>query len=218
MRTQRNRFAVLKTDHKAISAEIEKYLHIALAPPDGARHNSATEPVPVQTTSSATAPAPARSAEATSDNSVPQPSPSPALSAATNGASVSPPPAPIRPAFALVDLVSENSPAAAAGLLVNDRIVSFGAVSLRSFATPQLAMAALPGLLREHENQSVDVIVQRAEGGSRQEMTLGLTPRQWSGPGLLGCHVLPLAVSQVDAIYQPEVITAVMNHAGQNRV
>lgn len=127
------------------------------------------------------------------------------------------PPPPTRQAFALLDELTPGSPAAEAGLHVGDRVVSFGAVSLRAFATPQLAMAALPGLLREHCGQRVDVVVVRGEGRERRVVTLALTPRQWNGPGLLGCHVVPVDVPQVDARFAPEVATAVLEHSAASR-
>lgn len=119
------------------------------------------------------------------------------------------PPRDTRVPFALVDSVAPQSPSANAGLQVNDRIVAIGAISLRAFATPADAMSALPGLLNSHENVSVDVIVQR-EGG--ETLTLRLIPKRWSGRGLLGCHVVPLEVSQVDSIYAPDVATIAASH------
>lgn len=202
IRTQRNRFAKLKTDHKEISAEIEKYLHIALAPPSDAnqRVELADPPLSTGASTSTSAQQPYLSFDS-------------ALITNANGIPDRPQEQPRRPSFALVDIVSEHSPAASAGLQVNDRVVAFGAVSLGAFPCPQTAMAALPGLLREHENQSVDVIVERGEGDGLTVLTLSLTPRRWSGSGLLGCHVVPVEVTQVDDRYQPEVATAVMNHS-----
>lgn len=201
IRTQRSRLAKLKTDYQQISAELEKYLHIALAPPPDADQNSQPADPPLSTGASTSASAQPFNAPTTS---------APALSADDP---VNSPEVPRRPAFALVDLVSESSPAASAGLQVNDRIVAFGAVSLGPFPTAHTTMAALPGLLREHENQTLDVIVERGEGDNPAVLTLYLTPRKWSGSGLLGCHVVPLEISQVDDKYQPGVATAVMNHS-----
>lgn len=207
VRTQRNRYAILRTDHQKILAEIEKYLHLALAPPANRGEEagsseaaptgpSATEALTAQPETAAAASAPA----------------------AENGPTNSTHVVPRRPAFALVDIVTENSPAATAGLLVNDKIVSFGAVSLRSFASPELAMGGLPGLLREHENQPLDVIIERGDGENPQIMTLSLTPKRWSGVGLLGCHVVPLEISQIDSRYAPEVATAFMQHSRPGHV
>jgi 26S proteasome non-ATPase regulatory subunit 9 len=53
----------------------------------------------------------------------------------------------VRPAFALVDVVEENSPASEAGLQVNDRVVLFGSVTA-SIHQPLLQLA---GVLRNNE-------------------------------------------------------------------
>jgi 26S proteasome regulatory subunit N4 len=121
--------------------------------------------------------------------------------------------------FAVVDAITPGSPAAAAGLAVGDRIVSFGdlratgldgaegrAVS-GSAAAAALAAAAAPSvvfprlqdigaLVQRSEGVAVAVTVLRmgggggeGEGGSLIHLTL--TPCRWSGPGLLGCHIMP---------------------------
>eukprot|EP00177_Eucheuma_denticulatum_P004379 GFKZ01007951.1.p1 GENE.GFKZ01007951.1~~GFKZ01007951.1.p1 ORF type:complete len:266 (+),score=32.44 GFKZ01007951.1:156-953(+) len=194
IRTQRQRFARLKTDHKLLSEEIEKNLHIALAPP--------SEPTSAAPTTPAVHSSPTRPASAPSTQ---PPATAPPTS---NGVQSAPSQGAVsqrRPPFALVDIVAPESPAYTAGLKVGDRIVAVGAVSLRAFPTPRETMAALPGLLSQHVNQSVDVIVER-EGG--QVVTLALVPKRWSGTGVLGCHVVPLEVSQEDAVYRPDVATA----------
>lgn len=210
VRTQRNRYAVLRTDLEKITTEIEKYLHLALAPPpENAQESGSSDATP------GSAPAETPTMEPTEQ---PVSDSKSVEEASSNGPANDEAPASRRPAFALVDIVSENSPAAAAGLLVNDKIVSFGAISLRSFSTPQLAMQALPGLLRAHENQVLDVIVERGENPSPENITLNLTPRRWSGAGLLGCHVMPLQVNQVDSTYAPDVASAFMHHTRPGHV
>lgn len=208
VRNQRNRYATLRTDHEKITTEMEKYLYIALAPPAGDVEESVrSEPSSTGTSTTGSthrSDAATAGSSAAPSNSVPAP--------------IAEPPAPLRLAFALIDIVSEESPASSAGLLVNDKIVSFGAISLRTFPTPGHAMQALPGLLREHENRAVDVVIQRVEDGNVVTMTLSLSPRKWSGSGLLGCHVIPIEVNQVDERYAPNVATAVMSHTRPDRV
>ena len=86
--------------------------------------------------------------------------------------------------FAIVDDVSPQSPAKNAGLKVGDKIVAFGSVTHVNHE--QLANVAKE--LRAHVNQTVQLQVQRADA----VITLQLTPQQWAGRGLLGCHILPL--------------------------
>lgn len=204
VRTQRQRFAVLKTDHKTVSDEIEKLLHIALARPDGEAEIE---------TNGASASEPAITYELPPEiPAEPQPEVAPPSTTA-------PPQEPRRLPFAVVDIVSPNSPAALADLRVGDEIVSFGDVSLRGYDTPQLTMAALPALLQRHEGQPLTVQVQRSGGNAPSGLVpLSLTPARWSGRGLLGCHIIPAVVSQVDQRYSPEVATAVARRAGSSNI
>jgi 26S proteasome non-ATPase regulatory subunit 9 len=118
--------------------------------------------------------------------------------------------------FAVVDAITPGSPAAAAGLAVGDRIVSFGdlrATGLEgaevsgSAAAAALAAAAGPSvvfprlqdigaLVQRSEGVAVAVTVLRMGGGGEEGeggslIQLTLTPCRWSGPGLLGCHIMP---------------------------
>lgn len=221
VRQQRNRFAVLKTEHNAISSEIEKLIHIALAPStngsslstnqeyqasaDSERISLEAGTVQRDGESSTTAGA---SSETT--NIVQEPS-------VMESAHGNLPNQDVRQPFAKVDMVSQSSPSAHAGLLVGDHIISFGAVSLRTSSTPALALSLLPGLLREHENRKVDVIVRRGQESNSSIVPLSLTPRRWAGEGLLGCHVVPLEVNQIDPRYAPDVATAAAIHSGTIR-
>lgn len=103
--------------------------------------------------------------------------------------------------FALVDAVSPGSPASEACIAEGDRILVFGHLRGRQAgatgdagaagddggAAPTLADVA--AVVRSHEGSPVPVVVRRAGGG---EVALTLTPKTWAGPGLLGCHVMPL--------------------------
>ena len=51
------------------------------------------------------------------------------------------------------------------------------------------ALAAVAGVLQQHEGQSVEALVLRAG----QQVTLQLVPQRWEGRGLLGCHLRPLS-------------------------
>lgn len=219
VRQQRHRLAVLKNDHSNIMSQLQSLMHVALAPPKHPNHvqtpvKSDVGRMTTSTSSSGTTHA-ANSGndlnlsqnneiaqpDASQSQSQPQPQPQPQTTVRDN-----------RVPFALVDSVAPESPSAEAGLQVNDRIVAFGAISLRSFSTPADAMAALPGLLSSHENIPIDVIVHR-EGSSTGSFTLRLTPKRWSGRGMLGCHVVPTEASQVDNIYAPDVATMTASRA-----
>lgn len=213
VRQQRHRLAVLKNDHSNIMSQLQSLMHVALAPPKHPNHVQApvkndVDRIPTPTSSSGTThatnsgndPTPSQNDQSPQPDAVSHSQPQPQTTIRDN-----------RVPFALVDSVAPESPSADAGLQVNDRIVAFGAISLRSFSTPADAMAALPGLLSSHENISIDVIVHR-EGITTGSLTLRLTPKRWSGRGMLGCHVVPTEASQVDSIYAPDVATMTASH------
>ncbi|KAI0081539.1 hypothetical protein K474DRAFT_1635344 [Panus rudis PR-1116 ss-1] len=77
--------------------------------------------------------------------------------------------------FARVDGVAPNSPAAAAGLLREDLILSFGTLTKSSF--PASSLQPLADFVGRREN----VLLRASE-----EVNLTLTPRRWGGRGLLG--------------------------------
>ena len=85
--------------------------------------------------------------------------------------------------FAIVDDVLASSPTEEAGLRVGDQIVSFGDIGgARSFGGNLMEIVEHARL---HENSKVPVDIIRA--GER--LNIGLIPKQWSGNGLLGCHM-----------------------------
>ncbi|MQL90275.1 hypothetical protein Taro_022867 [Colocasia esculenta] len=81
--------------------------------------------------------------------------------------------------FAMVDEITEESPAAEDGLQLGDLIVKFGSVVIGGELLPRLASEAQ---LNNGKPVSVTVIRQGSP------MSLIVTPRQWHGRGLLGCH------------------------------
>ncbi|XP_032832519.1 26S proteasome non-ATPase regulatory subunit 9 isoform X1 [Petromyzon marinus] len=88
-------------------------------------------------------------------------------------------------AFARVDTVSPGSPASMAGLLQGDEVVTFGSVTPQNFQNLQ----NIATVVQHSERKPLRVSVLR--GGSL--VTLTLTPQRWSGRGLLGCNILPMA-------------------------
>ncbi|KAK4181635.1 putative 26S proteasome non-ATPase regulatory subunit 9 [Triangularia setosa] len=97
------------------------------------------------------------------------------------------------PAFAKVNTVVENSPAATAGLKPGDLIRNFGYVNGENHDGLRKVVECVQG----NEGQNILVKVSRTSGGGGhpQELRLTLIPRRdWGGRGLLGCHILPLQV------------------------
>ncbi|KAL7193445.1 hypothetical protein ACSBR2_025122 [Camellia fascicularis] len=81
--------------------------------------------------------------------------------------------------FALVDEISEASPAAEDGLQLGDQIVKFGNVESGDDLLPKLASEAL-----SNQDREIPLVVLR-QGAF---INLTVTPRAWQGRGLLGCH------------------------------
>ena len=88
-------------------------------------------------------------------------------------------------AFAEIDEVFADSPAAAAGLLVGDVMIRFGRVTGQ---TPNF-MQAVAAALAAGEGTEIEAVVLRQGVG---EVKVQLVPQQWAGRGLLGCHLQPL--------------------------
>jgi len=85
--------------------------------------------------------------------------------------------------FYLVDQVSDDSPASAAGLRLGDKVVQFGSVTKANEQKDSIV-----GVVKSSVGQPIRVVVNR--GSSIVE--LRLVPQEWSGRGLLGCHLSPM--------------------------
>ena len=93
-----------------------------------------------------------------------------------------------RTAFAIVNSVAEGSPSNAAKLREGDLVVRVGEID----ASNHRELKAVGDLIRRKVGKAVPVEVLRRNGeGSHDIVRLSLTPARWSGPGLLGCHILP---------------------------
>ena len=122
-----------------------------------------------------------------------------------------------------VRMVLPDSPAAAAGLMERDEIVAFGDITCSSVQTAlreanasrsgdepttfaKIAMQMVSNLVRSHVNRPIALQVLRPEENLANApafvtpqhnddgtLTLSLTPQTWSGRGLLGCEVVPIA-------------------------
>lgn len=88
--------------------------------------------------------------------------------------------------FLRVDIVSGQSPAEASGLHVGDLVCRIGTIRKENFRTMQDVAA----LVNNSENRSITLLVQRAN--TKEQQTITLIPKKWSGNGLLGCKLTPL--------------------------
>ncbi|XP_039262779.2 26S proteasome non-ATPase regulatory subunit 9-like [Styela clava] len=87
-------------------------------------------------------------------------------------------------AFASINLVSSGSPADFAGLRVGDELIQFGSVNETNFQNLQ----SIATVVQHSEGKNVEVKIKR-EGNIQRLM---LTPKKWSGRGLLGCNIVPI--------------------------
>ncbi|XP_043482949.1 26S proteasome non-ATPase regulatory subunit 9 [Leptopilina heterotoma] len=86
--------------------------------------------------------------------------------------------------FLRVNLVTPGSPAELAGIQVEDLIMEFGSINIKNFKS----LKDVGSLVESSINKNVIVRVKR----NANTIVLSLTPRPWSGKGLLGCNVIPL--------------------------
>ncbi|XP_071958063.1 26S proteasome non-ATPase regulatory subunit 9-like [Antedon mediterranea] len=86
--------------------------------------------------------------------------------------------------FAKIDLVSAGSPAEQGDFKVGDEVVSFGSVHKDNFKNIQ----AIGSIVQNSQGKPIRVVVLR----NSKKTVLSLTPKKWSGRGLLGCNIVPM--------------------------
>jgi 26S proteasome regulatory subunit N4 len=86
--------------------------------------------------------------------------------------------------IATIDEILPESPSAEAGLVDGDMLLSMGNIDYK-VSNP---MSAIPKLVFDNANSAIPLVIRRGE----EVIELSLTPHQWSGRGLLGCHLSPV--------------------------
>lgn len=163
VRSERRRLAELRNDHKEITEKINENIQLL--------HSARLLPVPTSAKDSGDAggsnsqnPSILSTVQsASSNNSVPRNSPDVI----------------IRRPFAVIDEITDASPAAEDGLQLGDQVLKFGTVEAGDNLLERLAAEG-----RTNQGNAVPVVIMR-QGGL---INLTVTPRQWQGRGLLGCH------------------------------
>lgn len=170
VRSKRHRLACIDTDYELLMKRIEelvKRIH------EEARAAASVRPPSVATSttqpSTAAAPAAVVGMEVEKEGA--------AAAAEAEAAGLAP--------FALIDQVFQQSPAAEAGVKEGDLLLKFGSVDHGNHD----GFRAVVGVVNDSVGRAVRVLVRRKEGA----VALMLTPHTWSGRGLLGCHLSPLA-------------------------
>ncbi|CAH9087591.1 unnamed protein product [Cuscuta europaea] len=153
VRADRHRLAELRNDHKDLTEKMEKYIQVL--------HSSRLSSTPSTTQDSGSNVTP---------NFIGTTSTS--ISAMDVDMVVSRP-------FALIDEITEASPAAEDGLQLGDQVVKFGNVENGDNLLQRLAAES-----QKNQGRAITVVVLR-QGLS---VNLSVMPRPWLGRGLLGCH------------------------------
>jgi 26S proteasome non-ATPase regulatory subunit 9 len=90
--------------------------------------------------------------------------------------------------FLRIDLVLDDTPAQNAGLSNGDQILLFGTIDEEEFR--QIGLSGLVQFVTKNKNVQLPVIFLSHSNFAVQKTNL--TPREWSGQGLLGCKVIPM--------------------------
>ncbi|CAH9080137.1 unnamed protein product [Cuscuta epithymum] len=154
VRADRHRLAELRNDHKDLTSKMDKYIQVL--------HSSRLPSIPSTTQDSGSNVTPSNFIGTTTTS----------ISAMDVDMVVSRP-------FALIDEITEASPAAEDGLQLGDQVVKFGNVEYGDNLSQRLAAES-----QKNQGRTITVVVLR-QGLS---VNLSVTPRPWLGRGLLGCH------------------------------
>ncbi|KAI5785929.1 26S proteasome non-ATPase-like protein regulatory subunit 9 [Geopyxis carbonaria] len=94
-----------------------------------------------------------------------------------------------QPPFAKIKTVSPNSPAELSGMQVGDYIKQFGTIN----ALNHQNLSKLAEIVSSNKDKPISVLLSRKQSGIEIEKLISLIPKTgWGGPGLLGCHIIPL--------------------------
>lgn len=96
---------------------------------------------------------------------------------------------PLPKPFAIIDAVSQYSPAAEAGIQIGDQLCQFGDQLPAPDASGATLLQQVAATVQVAHEQGAAVQTVLLRHGA--PVTLSLTPRRWAGQGLLGCHLRP---------------------------
>lgn len=170
VRSKRHRLACIDTDYALLMKRIEelvKQIH-----EEARAHAAVRPPAAAPETPVVQPPAPARMEMVEAEGEAGE-------SAKAEAAGLAP--------YALIDQVFAGSPAAEAGVEEGDLLLKFGSVDRGNHENFQ----AVARVVQDSEGRPLRVLVRRKKAGPVVRLTL--TPHAWSGRGLLGCHLSPLA-------------------------
>lgn len=91
--------------------------------------------------------------------------------------------APLKP-MAKLDEIFPGSPAATAGIELNDLLIQFGSVT----SNTNNFLKSIVEVVGKSVNIPISIVVLR----NSERVELSITPQPWGGRGLLGCHLSPM--------------------------
>eukprot|EP00980_Cylindrotheca_fusiformis_P024929 scaffold12738_cov81-Cylindrotheca_fusiformis.AAC.2 len=94
-------------------------------------------------------------------------------------------------AFARVNAVAKDSPAEEAGLKEEDLIFQFANLNFENHNHLKEIASIVPDIAARQGNISISVKRRIEHSEEWETKTLSMTPRPWSGRGLVGCHIVP---------------------------
>lgn len=171
VRHARHRIICLQNDHKGVMKQIEQGLHILHARVRGA---GPAGPSQVPRT------------QASAEGFTVFISPDAAGSGHRSANCVTAVDSPKLTPFVKVNFVSAGSPAEECGIKVEDEIVEFGSVNSSNFKD----LNQIGEIVKHSVNSQITVRIHRAP--EKALLTVSLTPKTWSGRGLLGCNIVPI--------------------------
>lgn len=175
IRRKRNRLAIINTDYKIIMKEIENELKLIYSNKNENNNEKINENENVDLIE--------QSSSSSSSGSS-----STALSSSSSSLSINNSnnliPKSILIPFAIIDEILPNSPAQLDGLVDGDKLLKFGPIE----GTMENPLTLIPRVVLDNSNHVIYLLVNR----NGEEINISLTPRSWSGRGLLGCHLTPI--------------------------
>jgi len=183
IRIIRNKLAKLQKDHLELMKQIESLVF-------SAKSISKLFKSSISTSSSLTTSTLSNQSDIVIPYNISSVSPQPTIAvqdsisaSRTNPATKSPPISPASlPPFYVVRSVTADSPSHLCGLKIGDKILKFSNITKSNFSAQ-----AISRIVTNSVNRSIEVTVYRQGEGV---LEVRLVPQQWTGKGLLGCHLV----------------------------
>ncbi|GAM25317.1 hypothetical protein SAMD00019534_084920, partial [Acytostelium subglobosum LB1] len=183
VKKSRARVACIQNDYKALMARIESDFYKLHASYKASPSASTSTPTTTPSTSAPTTKAsPPSQPQTQTTQTQTQPQSPPAKKAEDDVVGVP---------FVYIDMVSSGSPADRSGLQKNDKIYQFGSIGPLAQLDPSVQyLQTMATIVRNSENSPITLKYTR----DGEKKTTTLTPKKWTGQGLIGCLMKPMTL------------------------